>query len=110
MAYTGKELRSTATDDGRLSLTLEEVTLDAPGADEVIVRVEAAPINSLRPRPAARPGRRLFAAAGRRGRVLRDPAGPARWRQGAARPVAAGGQRGRGHRGRRGTGGRGAGG
>lgn len=45
MAYTGKELRSTATEDGRLTLTLEDVTLDAPGADEVIVRVEAAPIN-----------------------------------------------------------------
>ncbi|NJR77347.1 zinc-binding dehydrogenase [Sphingomonas corticis] len=45
MAYTGKELRSTATEDGRLRLALEEVTLDAPGADEVIVRVEAAPIN-----------------------------------------------------------------
>ncbi|KQT33472.1 NADH oxidase [Sphingomonas sp. Leaf412] len=45
MAYTGKELRSTATEDGRLTLTLEDVTLDAPGDDEVIVRVEAAPIN-----------------------------------------------------------------
>ncbi len=42
---TGRELRSTANADGTLQLTLADVTLDAPGADEVIVRVEAAPIN-----------------------------------------------------------------
>jgi NADPH:quinone reductase-like Zn-dependent oxidoreductase len=42
---TGRELRSTANEDGTLTLTLEEVTLAEPGADEVIVRVEAAPIN-----------------------------------------------------------------
>ena len=41
----GRELRSTASADGTLRLSLDEVTLDAPGADEVIVRVEAAPIN-----------------------------------------------------------------
>ena len=41
----GRELRSTARDDGTLRLTLDNVTIDAPGADEVIVRVEAAPIN-----------------------------------------------------------------
>ena len=45
MAITGRELRSTANDDGTLTLTLAEVKLDDPGADEVIVRVEAAPIN-----------------------------------------------------------------
>ncbi len=42
---TGRELRSTAGDDGTLRLGLADVTLDPPGADEVIVRVEAAPIN-----------------------------------------------------------------
>lgn len=42
---TGLELRSTASEDGKLTLTLEEITLDPPGDDEVIVRVEAAPIN-----------------------------------------------------------------
>ena len=41
----GRELRSTARDNGTLRLTLDSVTIDAPGADEVIVRVEAAPIN-----------------------------------------------------------------
>ena len=41
----GRELRSTARDDGTLQLTLDNVTIDAPSADEVIVRVEAAPIN-----------------------------------------------------------------
>lgn len=45
MMVTGRELRSTASDDGTLRLTLHEVTLDAPDKDEVIVRVEAAPIN-----------------------------------------------------------------
>jgi len=33
------------TDDGTLRLTLEDVTLERPLADEVIVKVEAAPIN-----------------------------------------------------------------
>ena len=42
---TGMQLKSTATEDGKLALTLEDVTLGAPEADEVIVRVEAAPIN-----------------------------------------------------------------
>lgn len=42
---TGRELRSTAREDGTLRLSLDDVTLGAPGADEVIVRVEAAPIN-----------------------------------------------------------------
>ena len=42
---TGLELRSTASGDGKLRLTLEEVTLSPPADDEVIVRVEAAPIN-----------------------------------------------------------------
>lgn len=42
---TGLELRSLATAEGDLRLGLEEVALDAPGPDELIVRVEAAPIN-----------------------------------------------------------------
>ena len=42
---TGLELRSTVSSDGKLTLGLEPVTLDPPGPDEVIVRVEAAPIN-----------------------------------------------------------------
>jgi len=42
---TGLELRSTVSSDGNLTLSLEPVTLAAPGPDEVIVRVEAAPLN-----------------------------------------------------------------
>lgn len=42
---TGLELRSTATRDGRIILALEETSVAAPGPDEVVVRVEAAPIN-----------------------------------------------------------------
>ncbi|MGY0613104.1 MULTISPECIES: zinc-binding dehydrogenase [unclassified Luteimonas] len=41
----GLELRSLATSDGQLRLSLEDVTTGAPGADELVVRVEAAPIN-----------------------------------------------------------------
>jgi NADPH:quinone reductase-like Zn-dependent oxidoreductase len=44
-ALTGLELRSTVTSGGTLQLSLAEVTLDQPGPDEVIVRVEASPIN-----------------------------------------------------------------
>ena len=40
-----RELRSSITSDGELRLTVEEVGLDAPGPDDVVVRVEAAPIN-----------------------------------------------------------------
>jgi NADPH:quinone reductase-like Zn-dependent oxidoreductase len=42
---TGLELRSTVSSDARLTLNLEPVALDPPGPDDVIVRVEAAPIN-----------------------------------------------------------------
>ena len=44
-AVTGLELRSKATSAGKLELSLEPVTLEAPDEGEVIVRVEAAPIN-----------------------------------------------------------------
>jgi NADPH:quinone reductase len=45
MAITGRELRSTVSEAGTLRLSLETVTLADPGDDEVIVRIEAAPIN-----------------------------------------------------------------
>ena len=41
----GLELRSLVTEGGELRLGIEEVTVAAPGPDEVLVRVEAAPIN-----------------------------------------------------------------
>jgi NADPH:quinone reductase-like Zn-dependent oxidoreductase len=40
-----RALHSTLTPDARIRLTLEDVDLGEPGADEVIVRVDAAPIN-----------------------------------------------------------------
>ncbi len=43
--FSGKELRSTITQDGRLKLSIEEVSIDDPVEDEIIIRVEAAPIN-----------------------------------------------------------------
>lgn len=42
---TGVELRSLVTSDGTLELSLHEVPIPAPGADEVVVRVEASPVN-----------------------------------------------------------------
>ncbi|WP_174296752.1 zinc-binding dehydrogenase [Sphingomonas bacterium] len=42
---TGLELRSEVTPQGKLRLTLEEVAVPTPGPDEVVVRIEAAPIN-----------------------------------------------------------------
>ena len=40
-----RELHSTLTASGTLRLTIDEVELGEPGPDEVIVRVEAAPVN-----------------------------------------------------------------
>lgn len=45
MTVTGRELRSTVREDGTLQLRFEDVSIADPAADEVIVRVEAAPIN-----------------------------------------------------------------
>ena len=43
----GLELRSLVTPEGELRLSLEEVTLAQPGPDEVLVRVEAAPLEFI---------------------------------------------------------------
>ncbi|MDQ0395908.1 zinc-binding dehydrogenase [Labrys monachus] len=45
MTRTGRQMRSTIREDGTLTLSLEEVAVGDPGDDEVIVRVEAAPLN-----------------------------------------------------------------
>jgi NADPH:quinone reductase len=45
MNVTSLELRSEITPAGQLRLSLEEREVAAPGPDEVVVRVEAAPIN-----------------------------------------------------------------
>ena len=42
---TTLELRSTVTDDGTVTLAVGEADLPVPGPDEVVVRIEAAPIN-----------------------------------------------------------------
>src|SRR6516165_6125492 len=42
---TGLELRSLIKSSGELELSLVAVAIPEPGADEVVVRVEAAPIN-----------------------------------------------------------------
>jgi len=41
----GLELRSLITSAGELRLSLEDVTVAEPAADEVVVRIEAAPLN-----------------------------------------------------------------
>ncbi|WDD90914.1 zinc-binding dehydrogenase [Burkholderia sp. FERM BP-3421] len=45
MSWSGRELRSTIDEHGTLALSLEHVELTEPGDDEVIVRIEATPIN-----------------------------------------------------------------
>lgn len=42
---TSRELRSLVTEDGLLSLSLERVEISEPGAGELVVRVEGAPVN-----------------------------------------------------------------
>ena len=42
---TGLELRSTLTDDGVVTVGLQEAPIPPPGPDEVTVRVEASPVN-----------------------------------------------------------------
>src|SRR5664279_1510210 len=42
---TALELRSLVTSDGTLELSLHDVPVPTPGANEVLVRVEASPIN-----------------------------------------------------------------
>ncbi len=42
---TGHELRSTVADDGRVTLAMREFDIAEPGPDEVVVRIEASPIN-----------------------------------------------------------------
>jgi NADPH:quinone reductase-like Zn-dependent oxidoreductase len=42
---TGLQLRSLIKHSGELELSLAQVAIPAPGADEVVVRIEAAPIN-----------------------------------------------------------------
>ena len=45
MTTQTRQLRSTITNDGHLELSLVDIETPAPGPDEVVVRVEAAPIN-----------------------------------------------------------------
>lgn len=45
MAHKTRELRSMVNKDGVLTLSLAEIVLDDPASDEIIVRIEAAPIN-----------------------------------------------------------------
>lgn len=42
---TALQLRSLVTEDGKLELSLQEVEIPKPGPEEVLVKVEAAPIN-----------------------------------------------------------------
>ena len=42
---TGHELRSTVTEDGKVTLAMRECDIPEPGPDQVVVRIGAAPIN-----------------------------------------------------------------
>ena len=41
----GLQLRSLVTEDGKLELSLQEVEVPQPGPDEVLVRIDASPLN-----------------------------------------------------------------
>ena len=45
MPRTSRQIRTTVTSEGQLELSLAEVEIRSPGPNEVVVRVEAAPIN-----------------------------------------------------------------
>ena len=45
MSESGLQLRTEVSDTGQLTLRLQEVQFPAPGEDEVLVKVEASPIN-----------------------------------------------------------------
>ena len=45
MSFTGRQIRSTLDASGTLELTLDTVETADPGDDEIVVRVEATPIN-----------------------------------------------------------------
>lgn len=45
MPFSTREMRSKIEEDGKLFLRLDEVTIEDPADEEIIVRVEAAPIN-----------------------------------------------------------------
>ena len=44
-ALTAHALHSLVTSDGRLKLSVDEASVPVPGADEVVVRIDAAPLN-----------------------------------------------------------------
>ena len=76
---TGLELRSLISREGRLELSLERVAIPAPAAHEIVVRIEASPINPsdlgllLGPADPARAARRGSGADG----VVTAPIEPA---------------------------------
>jgi NADPH:quinone reductase-like Zn-dependent oxidoreductase len=45
MCRHGLELRSKITSDGLLELFLQETPVPEPAADEIVIRIEAAPLN-----------------------------------------------------------------
>ena len=45
MTFTARELRSTIDEGGTLTVSLETVEIGDPGDDEIVVRIEATPIN-----------------------------------------------------------------
>src|SRR5580692_5621666 len=83
-ALTAHALHSLVTSDGRLKLSIDEAPVPVPGADEVVVRIDAAPLNpsdigtllgqadvaTLRAGGPGGPAARLAALAGRLGRPI----------------------------------------
>ena len=47
MSNTSREIRSEVTSDGQLKLSIESVEMPTPKDHEVLLKVEASPINHL---------------------------------------------------------------
>ena len=104
---TALQLRSLVSDGGTLELSLADVPVPEPGPDEVLVRVEAAPINPSDLGLLFGAADLATATASGDGRptpmvTATVPPGAAALHGRPGRPVAARRQRGRGHRGGRG--------
>ena len=91
-----RQIRSMVTSEGQLELSLADVEIPAPGPDEVVVRVEASPINpsdlGLLIGPADMSQARLSGCTRQPGPHRPDPAEAGGLAGRSLRPVPGGGQ------------------
>ena len=101
MADTALELRSLIKKSGELELSLAKVPVPEPGDDQVVIKVEATPINpsdlGLLLGPADMSAAKATGSGDSTKVTAQVPPGALTMLRRAARPVDAGRQRGRGH-------------